>query len=94
MCARRSQYPFAAPSTPLALLQLENDLLHADRASVFWLRTRFVLRTAGCPSSGGAHRVVLETQHPNGNVTTAGLIRWFKGRGRCNGQACHTAIGG
>lgn len=25
MCARRSQSPFAAPSTPLALLQLEND---------------------------------------------------------------------
>lgn len=32
MCARRSQSPFAAPSTPLALLQLENDLLHSDRA--------------------------------------------------------------
>ncbi len=38
MCARRTQHcgahDFAVPSTPVALLPLENDLVHADRASV------------------------------------------------------------
>lgn len=38
MCARRSQYcgahGFMVPSTPVALLPLEHDLVHADRASV------------------------------------------------------------